>query len=125
MYGVFTVLERWAFLTFFDDHPQMAFVERNQEIQTVVLGNHILRSDRPGSTAFGLLEGEPLDFTRPASSADNASFRETNRLRARPRGPSVGPRKGTGRYGWTRAEDASMRRGASTDGGVRRRRLSR
>ena len=80
MYGVFTVLERWAFLTFFDDHPQMAFVERNQEIQTVVLGNHILRSDRPGSTAFGLLEGEPLDFTRPASSVDNASFRDANRL---------------------------------------------
>ena len=80
MYGVFTVLERWAFLTFFDDHPQMAFVERNQEIQTVVLGNHILRSDRPGSTAFGLLEGEPLDFTRPASSVDNASFRDANRF---------------------------------------------
>ena len=35
MYEVFTVLERWAFLTFFDDHPQMAFVERNQEIQTL------------------------------------------------------------------------------------------
>ncbi len=63
----------------------------------VVLGNLILTSDRPGFTAFGGFEGEPLDFTRPASSADKASWGSS---RARPRWPSMGPRKGTGQCGW-------------------------
>ena len=37
----------------------------------------------------------------------------------------MGPRKGTGQCGWNPAEDTSMRRGARTNDGVRRRRLSR
>ena len=44
----------------------------------VVLGNLILTPDRPGFTAFGVFEGETLDFTRPASSAVKASYRDAN-----------------------------------------------
>ena len=55
------------------------------KFRTVVLGNLILRSDRPGSTAFGGFEGEPLDFTRPASSADNTLSAIPTGSRARPR----------------------------------------
>ena len=50
---------------------------------TVLLGNLILTPDRPEFTAFGVFEGEPLDFTRPASSAYNVSFRDANRLHGR------------------------------------------
>ena len=38
---------------------------------------------------MGVFEGEPLDFTRPASSADNAYFRDANRLHER--GPGGRP----------------------------------
>ena len=53
-----------------------------------------------------------MDFTRPASSADNASCGAS---RARTRCPSMGPRKSTEQCGWNCAEDASMRRGARND----------
>ena len=45
--------------------------------QTVALGNLILRCSRAEYTVF---ERAALDVTRPASSADNASFRDANRL---------------------------------------------
>ena len=47
---------------------------------TVALGNRVLTCDRRDSTAFLVFERSPLDFTRPASSAGNASFRDANRL---------------------------------------------
>ena len=64
---------------------------------TVLLGNLILTSDRPGFTAVGGFGGEPVDFTPPTSSADKASCGAS---RARPRWPSVGPRRNPGQCGW-------------------------
>ena len=82
--------------------------------QTVVLENLILRCTRAEYTVF---EGEPLDVTRPTSSADKASCGAS---RARTRCPSMGPCKSTEQCGWNCAEDAFMRRGARNDDAVRR-----
>jgi len=54
---------------------------------TVVLGNLILRYDRPGFRGFGMFERAALDVTRPASSADKTSCSAS---RARTQRPFMG-----------------------------------
>jgi hypothetical protein len=53
--------------------------------ETVVLGKLIFSLIGLDPRRLGVIEGEPLGFIRPASSADNASFRDANRLTGAPR----------------------------------------